>query len=55
MEQEQKKTIGAALLAWLRDLIPVAQDPPREWARKLAFLMAFIVFIGAGWYLLDDM
>lgn len=55
MEQKQKKTIGAALLAWLRDLIPVAQDPPREWARKLAFLMAFIVFIGAGWYLLDDM
>jgi SrtB family sortase len=52
---KQKQTARTAFINVLRDFIPVVQDPPREWVRKLAFLMALVVFIGAGWYLLDDM
>ncbi len=39
----------------LRSVIPVIQDPPREWVRKLAFLMALLLFVGAGYYLLDEL
>ncbi len=55
MERGKEKTAGAAFIKALQNVIPVAQDPAREWVRKVAFLTAFIVFIGAGWYLLDDM
>ncbi len=39
----------------LKNIIPVIQDSPREWVRKLAFLMALLLFIGSGYYLLDEL
>lgn len=55
MDHKNRKITSTSIVKALCEFIPVAQDPPREWVRKIAFLMAFIVFIGAGWYLLDDM
>ena len=48
------KRFGKRLLDGLYSVIPVVQDPPREWVRKLAFLMALLVFIGAGYLLLEE-
>lgn len=47
--------IGRKIVAGLRAVIPVSGDPTSEWVRKIAFLCAFIVFIGSGVYLLDDL
>ena len=49
-----KKSIGKRLLDGLYSVIPVAQDPAREWVRKIAFLMALLVFISAGYFLLEE-
>ena len=48
------KSFGQRVLDGLYSIIPVAQDPAREWVRKLAFLMALLVFVGAGYFLLDE-
>ncbi len=47
--------VGHGILGALRSVIPVAQDPPREWIRKLAFWLALLVLVGSGWYLLDEL
>lgn len=39
----------------LRDVIPVVQDSPREWARKIAFWMALMVFLCASFFLADEL
>ncbi len=44
-----------AVVRVLKAVIPVVQDPPREWVRKVAFLMAFLLFVGSGYYLLDEL
>lgn len=44
-----------AFMRVLQNIIPVVQDSPREWVRKLAFLMAFLIFVGSGYYLLDEL
>ena len=46
---------GAAIVKALRSVIPVIQDPPREWVRKIAFWLAVLVLVGAGYYLLDEL
>lgn len=50
-----KQSFWNTLEKALHSVIPVVQDSPREWMRKLAFLLAFLVFIGSGWYLVDDL
>lgn len=49
------KRIVKGIVNGLRTVIPVVQDPAREWVRKLAFWMALLVFVGAGYYLADDL
>ncbi len=51
MSKQTKK----GLFSFLCNVIPVKQDPPREWVRKIAFLMSFLVFVGAAWFLVDDL
>lgn len=46
---------GKGIVRGLRSVVPVIQDPPREWVRKVAFWMALIVFVGAGYYLTDEL
>lgn len=46
-----KHSVGNAL----RAVVPVVQDPPREWVRKLAFWMALLLMIGSAYYLLDEL
>ncbi len=45
------KKIGRALCA----VIPLSGDSKQEWIRKIAFLMALLVFVGSAVYLLDDL
>ena len=52
MKRNSKKE---GVFSFLCNVIPVAQDPPREWVRKLAFLTALLVFVGSAGYLLDDL
>ena len=41
--------------AFLKRIVPVAGDPPREWIRKIAFFAALLVFIGSAGYLVNDL
>lgn len=45
---------GRAIVKFLRGIIPVAGDSGREWVRKIAFLMALVVFVGSAVYLVDE-
>lgn len=55
MKTKNKQTLGQKVERVLRGFIPVVQDSPRELTRKVAFLLAFLVFIGSAWYLVDDL
>lgn len=46
--------VGRAILRFLRGIIPVVGDSRQEWIRKIAFLMALVVFIGSAVYLVDE-
>ena len=47
--------LGKGIANGLRSVIPVVQDPPREWIRKLAFWLAILIIVGAGYFLLDEL
>ncbi len=47
--------IAHGILRGLRSIIPVVGDERSEWIRKLAFLLAFTVFLCSGYYLVDEL
>ena len=49
------RQIPRAIMRVFRSVIPAAGDSGREWIRKIAFLSALLVFIGAGYYLIDEL
>lgn len=54
MKEKLSRFLNAVERA-LRVVIPIAGDSRRELARKLTFLISFILFISAGYYLLDEL
>ena len=47
--------IGRVIRDKLCEVIPVVQDSSREWVRKCAFLLAFFIFIGSTYCLVDEL
>lgn len=51
----KRQGVGKSILRGLYAIIPVAGDSKREWVRKIAFWVAFFVFVGSSYYLVDEM
>ncbi|MBR5539828.1 MAG: class B sortase [Clostridia bacterium] len=49
------KKSGHGIVRILCAVVPVYGDSKREWIRKIALLIALLVFIGSAVYLLDDL
>lgn len=53
--KDSMKKIGRGFVRALSSVIPAVGDSKQEWLRKLAFLLALLVFIGSAAYLVDDL